>query len=112
MERVENFFLIGCQIEEIEIKELLLRRYHTLDFIKTMGVDEFCEFLSLAIEKENKEKVERQYLALLPLLCLRGKYMSFDEFYNTFTGKNIDWRSADEIIAEIDALHERVNNGS
>lgn len=109
---MEEFFLIGCQIDEIEIKELLLRRYHTLDFVKTMELDEFCSFLILAIEKEKKDQVEKQYLALLPILTLRGKYMPFDEFYNTMTGANVDWRSTDEIIAEIDALHERVKHGS
>lgn len=77
-----------------------------------MAVDEFCDFLILAINKEKKDQVEKQYLALLPLLTLKGKYMSFDDFYDIMTGANIDWRSTDEIIAEIDALHERVNHGS
>lgn len=108
MEEVENFFLIGCQIKEVELKELFLRKYHTLDFIKEMQVDEFIEFVSLAIENENKEKVERQYLALLPLLCLRGKYMTFDKFYEQMTGANIDWRPADEIIQEIQEKHKLV----
>lgn len=73
-----------------------------------MEVDEFIEFVSLAIENENKDKVERQYLALLPLLCLRGKYMTFDKFYEQMTGANIDWRPADEIIQEIQEKHKLV----
>lgn len=73
-----------------------------------MQVDEFIEFVSLAIENENKEKVERQYLALLPLFCLRGKYMTFDKFYEQMTGANIDWRPADEIIQEIQEKHKLV----
>ena len=105
---MEVFFLIGCQINEVEIKELLLRRYHTLDFIKDMKLDEFLDFLILAIENESKDKTERQYLALLPYLCLTGKYMTFDKFYEQISGANIDWRPAEEIMREIDEKHRQV----
>lgn len=104
---MENFFLIGCQIEEIELKELLLRKYHSLKFIEEMKLDEFLDFISLAIENENKEKYERQYLALLPFLCLRGKYMTFEQFYEQMSGSNIDWRPADEIMREIEEKHRQ-----
>ena len=59
---MERFFLIGCQIDEIELKELLLRRYHTLTF--EMDFWEFVEFVNLALETEKKEKAERLYLEL------------------------------------------------
>ena len=107
MGEVENFFLIGCQINEIEIKELLLRKYHSLSFIKDMELDEFIEFLKLAIENEKKAIIERQYLALLPLLVKGGKYMTFEKFYEQMTGANIDWRPADEIINEITEIHKQ-----
>ena len=111
MGEVEGFFLIGCQINEIEIKELLLRRYHSLNFIKEMGFDEFIEFLKLAIENEKKAIIERQYLALLPLLVQSGKYMTFEKFYEQMTGANIDWRPAEDIIREIDEKHRGLNDG-
>ena len=111
MGEMENFFLIGCQINEIELKELLLRKYHSLSFIKDMKLDEFIDFLKLAIENEKKAIVERQYLALLPLLVQSGKYMTFDKFYEQMTGANIDWRPAEEIIKEIDEKHRGLNDG-
>ena len=104
---MEGFFRIGGQIDEIEIKELLLHRYHTLDFIKTMDVGEFCEFLILAIKNENKDKVFQQYLAFLPLLIQSKKYMTFDAFYDEFTGANIDWRPADKILKEAEEIQRR-----
>lgn len=71
-----------------------------------MQVDEFIDFISLAIENENKDKIERQYLALLPFLCLRGKYMTFEKFYEQMSGANIDWRPAEEIMQEIQEKHK------
>lgn len=106
-----RFFLIGSQITEIEIKELLLRRYHSLNFIKDMTLDEFAEFLCLAITNEKKDKIYLQYLSMLPLLMRTGKYMTFEKFYDEFTGANIDLRSADEILKEAEEI-QRKQNGS
>lgn len=103
---MERFFRIGCQIDEIEIKELLLRRYHSLDFIKEMQFDEFIDFLILAINNDKKEKTYLLYLAMLPTLMKVGKYMPFEEFYDSMTGANIDWRPADEIIKEAEQIQK------
>lgn len=112
---MEGFFSIGSQIDEIEIKELLLRRYHSLDFINTMKLDEFCDFLILAINNDKKDKVYLQYLALLPSFVQTNKYMSFDDFYDNYTGKNIDLRPAEEILKEAEEIQKRFReneNGS
>lgn len=47
------------------------------------------------------------YCGMLPPLM---KFMTFDEFYDTMTGKNIDFRPDDEILAEAEAI--RRNNGT
>lgn len=109
---MEIFFFIGCQINEIELKELLLKRYHTLDFIKEMSFGEFVEFIVLAIKNANKERIENMYFALLPILALRGKFISFDEFYDKMTGANLDMRSAEEILKESEEIQERFKNGT
>lgn len=108
-----GFFRIGCQIDEIEIKELLLHRYHTLAFIQEMQIDEFFEFLTLAIKNDKKEKAYLQYITLLPLLIRADKYMSFDNFFDEMTGANIDWRPADEILREAEEIQRKQNgNGN
>lgn len=73
-----------------------------------MRLDEFLELISLAVEEEQKEKHRQEWLHLLPLMIRADKYMSFEEYYDRVTGKNIDMRSTEEIIAEIDAAHAKV----
>ena len=107
---MERFFLIGCQIDEIELKELLLRRYHTLNF--EMEFWEFVEFVNLALETEKKEKAERLYLVLLPTLIQVNKYMTFDQFYEEISGANLDLRPADVILKESEEIEKRLKNGS
>lgn len=108
-----GFFRIGCQVDEIEIKELLLHRYHTLEFIQGMQIDEFAKFLTLAIENDKKEKAYMQYTALLPLMIRADKYMSFSTFYDEMTGANIDWRPANEILKEAEEIQRKQNgNGN
>ena len=89
----------------------MLRRYHSLSFIKDMKLDEFAEFLCLAITNEKKDKIYLQYLSMLPLLIRAEKYMTFEKFYDEFTGANIDLRSADEILKEAEEI-QRKQNGS
>lgn len=77
-----------------------------------MSVDEFSEFLILAITNEKKDRIYLQYLSMLPLLIKVNKYMSFEAFYDEFTGANIDWRSADEIIKEAEEIQRKQQNGN
>lgn len=92
--------------------DLLLRRYHSIDFIDKLSVEGFCKLILMAIEGEVKENHRKEWLALLPLMIQAGKYTSFEDYYEKVTGKNIDMRPVDEIIAEIDAAHEGMNDGS
>ena len=106
-----KFFLIGCQVNEIEIKELLLKRYGRYLFPE-MSFDEFIDFLVLAMAEEKKDKIRGTYYAMLPFLLLRDRYMTFEEFYDKFTGADIDWRPADEILKEAEEIQEKFANGS
>lgn len=107
---MEEFFYIGSQIDEVKLKDLLLRRYHTFNL--DLGIEEFCEIIMLAIEEENKERKRQEWLALLPLMLTSDKYKSFEEYYDLVSGKGIDLRSTEDIIADIDAAHKRVEDGT
>lgn len=107
---MEGFFYIGSQLDEVRLTDLLLSRYHTLDI--DLDVMDFCELVMLAIEEKNKEYKRQEWLALLPLMITAGKYKSFDEYYDLASGKGIDLRPTEVIIAEIDAAHERAKNGT
>ena len=108
---MEGFFYIGCQIDEVTLTDLMLRRYHTLE-LPGMPIIKFCKLIEKALDEEKKENYRRQWLSLLPVLAMRGKYMSFEQFYEKMSGANIDMRSTDEIIAEIDKAHEEMKNGT
>lgn len=108
---MEGGFYIGCQVNEMELKEILLRRYGKYVF-PDMKFDEFIEFVSLAVTKERKEEVRGEYLVLLPLIIRSGKYITFDQFFDERTGANIDWRPSDEILKEAEQIQERFKNGS
>lgn len=90
----------------------MLHRYHTLDFIKNMDLEEFCSFLILAINQDKKEKAYLQYISLLPYFMQAGKYMSFDKFYDQLTGANIDWRSAEEMLREAEEIQRKQSHGN
>ena len=106
-----EFFLVGCQVNEIEIKELLLKRYGRYEFPE-MKFDEFIDFIVLAINKEKEDAIRGEYHALLPYLAQTGRYMTFEKFYDMKTGADIDWRSADEILKEAEEIQEKFANGS
>lgn len=101
---MESFFLAGGTVDEIELKELLYRRYHTLEMVNTMEFMEFIDFVVFAKEKDSEEKIYMQWCAMLPSL---NQYMSFSAFKEKLTGSNIDMRPAAEIISEIEALHRK-----
>ena len=110
---MEEFFRIGCQVDEIKLMDLVLRRYHTLDCMKVLSVEQFCKLILVALEEESKERFRREWLALLPMMVVAQHYMTFEQYYETVTGANVDMRPVEEIIAEIDRKHAEVEkNGT
>lgn len=102
---MEGFFYIGSQLDEVKIKDLLLSRYGTFNL--ELELMDFCEIVMLAIEEKKRAEKREEWLALLPLMVTTGKYKSFEEYYDLASGKGIDLRSAEDIMADIDAAHER-----
>lgn len=101
---MESFFLTGSFFDSEELRELLLRRYHSLSFMDDMSLFEFVEFVNTAREKDLEEKLYMQWCGMLPTF---EKYIAFSEFKDTMLGHHIDMRPAEEIIAEIDELHAK-----
>lgn len=100
---MEKFFSACGVIDETELTELLLRRYHTLEFIENMDLNSFCEFIIMARKKDYEDRLYMQWCGMLPRF---EKYMPWNEFYDKMTGANIDLRPTDEIISEIEELHK------
>ena len=53
---MEEFFLLGCQIDEVKLIDLVLRRYHSLDCMKVLSVEQFVKLILIALEDEQKER--------------------------------------------------------
>lgn len=102
---MEEFFRLGCQVDEVKLIDLVLRRYHTLDVLEVLSLEQFVKLVLMALEEESKEKYRAEWLSLLPCMVFTNHYMTFEQYYDTVTGKNIDLRPVDEIIAEIDRKH-------
>lgn len=105
---MEKFFYTSIQIDEVKLKDLFLRRYHQIDFVREMELDDLLELINLALEDEKREEKRQEWLHLLPLMITSEKYMSFNDYFDMATGKNIDMRPAEVIMAEIDAAHAKV----
>ncbi len=69
-----------------------------------MTVQEFSDFYKVAQEKEKEDKLYLQWCAMLPQM---SKYMKFSDFYDHMTGRNIDTRSTEVILAEIEEIHRK-----
>lgn len=108
---MEGFFLVGCQVNEIELKELLLRRYGRYLFPE-MKSNEYIEFIILAITKEKEDEIRGMYHGLLSYLALRGKFMTFEQFYDKMSGADLDLRPAKEILKEAEEIQARFANGN
>lgn len=73
-----------------------------------MDIMDFLLFCSIAIEKDKEERIHQEWCAMLPQFM---RYVPFREFYDMETGANIDWRPAEVIMAEIDAMHKGGESG-
>lgn len=108
---MEKFFLASGFFDEIEIKELLLRRYHSLDFINDFELSDLIKFIKLAREKEDEERLFDQWCALYPFMGWILKPIDYEQYKEKIRGANVDMRPKEMIIEEIKNLHAMSKEG-
>ena len=69
-----------------------------------MEVTDFLLFLQKAMEKEREEQIRMQWVQFLPYMD-KETYVSFEDYYDRCTGRNIDTRSVKEIVMELETVH-------
>ncbi len=69
-----------------------------------MDLAEFIEFVNLARKKEEEDRLHREWCAMYPRF---KKHISFGEYVDMVTGRNIDTRPASVIMKEIEELHRK-----
>lgn len=88
--------------------DLLLKRYGGLEFLDGMEDEQALKLFLKAIENDMDDRLFHQWAVQLPIMSLKMvEYMSFEEYKNKVTCRNIDLRSDAEIIAEVKALHSK-----
>lgn len=75
-----------------------------MGYILSMEVRDFFRFMKKAREKELEEQIRAQWTALLPYMT-KSNYISFQDYHDRCTGRNIDTRSVAEIIQDIEETH-------
>lgn len=97
---MEGFFLESSKGSEVELLDLLLRRYPSIDYVLNLEINTFLDLVKLAREKELEKEIRLDWLGL----ChdLNAEYKTYEAFKAFRIGKNIDMRSNEEIIKDIE----------
>lgn len=75
-----------------------------------MEAGDFLIFLQKAVEKEQDEKLRAEWNCLQPFMVSGFvENMTLNQYKDRRTGKNIDMRPAEEIIADINEAHRKMN---
>lgn len=81
----------------------MLQRYGN---IPQMCAGDFVELACLALDKAAEDNARAEWLAVYPYMCIGYlKIVKWEDYKNRRLGLELDMRPADEIIAEIEALH-------
>lgn len=105
---MEEFFYLCSQVDEVELYDLVMKNYPDMQFCMQLSVDVFLELCVKLLNNRIEVQIREQWLALFPLMAIKWlEYESYEAYKDRLTGKNIDLRSNEEIIAEIEALHNK-----
>ena len=108
---MEGFFLFACGSDsEDEIIDRFAARYGwtvseilDLDLVRRSGL-----YTTIRSETRKREARE-QWLSMLPMMASKVlKFMSFEEYYDQVSGRNIDLRPDEEILAEVEAIRKEM----
>lgn len=88
-----------------------------MECMKWLSVEQFARLVLVALESEVEEKRRQEWIALIPSMVAAQHFLSFEEYYDTVTGRNVDMRPVEVIMEEIDRKHAEAkakveNNGS
>jgi hypothetical protein len=103
---VESFFQICGSFDAIEIKELLLYRYHNIEYILNLDLAEGIEFIEKAKEEKDLQKFWQMYLVKFQWMG-PDDYIPFDDYLSQIKGKNISTVSKEEALAKAEEIEAK-----
>lgn len=75
-----------------------------------LDVPMFLSLINMAMDKDKEEKIHAEWVSLLPMMASGLlKYMSFGQYFDQVTGKNIDLRPTEDIIRDIEETHRKAH---
>lgn len=88
--------------------DLILTRYGDIRALYDLPVWLGVDLVFKAHEEVLRARVRDEWVALLPWMKMeRLTLTQFGDYFDERTGRNIDRRPADQIIAELEKLHGR-----
>ena len=103
---MERFFRVCEGIDYEEIIDLLLHRYGNLEYIMQLDIKTAMRVIEKAQEKEKENRFFLQWVVQLPNMT-KENYLSFDQYVDRVTGRNIDKRPVSECMAEIEEIKKK-----
>ena len=103
---MEKFFRTCSGIDEEEIIDLLLHRYGNLEYIMQSDIETAERIIAKAREKEKENRYFLQWVVQLPNMS-KENFVSFDEYVDRVTGRNIDKRPVFECMAELEEIKKK-----
>lgn len=80
--------------------------------IFALDVDIGVDLIIKAMQEEHRERIRRQWLALLPAMVLTQTYIGFEDYFNDVTGRTIDNRPTEVILQDLADVEKELNNGT
>lgn len=76
-----------------------------------LDVETGLELIAKAMEQERDERIFQQWAAQLSSMAFSGVYVSFADYKDRVTGKNIDRRSTAEILRDLEDVERELQEG-
>ena len=103
---MERFFRLCQEVNEEEIIDLLLHRYGNLEYIMQLDINTAIRIIDKAREKEQENRYFLQWVVQLPHMT-KESYLSFDDYVDRVTGRNIDNRPVYECMKELEEIKKK-----
>lgn len=108
---METFFYQVCKIEVVSAEEVLLRRYHDMNYIMSLEYEEGIELMELAAEKEKEDVAWDLYKHIYPMMS-EDNYQSFEQFKSAYivnplssTYTSNSYISDEDLLKEVNAIN-------
>lgn len=107
------FFFNGRDAEEPEIVDQVAHRYGwTIREIMDLDAGMLFRLYRRILTEDTKRKAWDLYCEHFRYMITgQLQYKSFDDYYDRFSGQDIDLRPAEEILAEVAEIEKQFNEG-